>query len=137
MTVLHRSSASLAAELGRHQREAVAKINARIGNERARYITVAPGQEMIYLAKEAEAARYVSADPEPATMDDYPLLAADVGTLVATGYEAAQLVLNLAAQWRQIGGQLEYARRSAIAAVEGATTPGEVQAALEHFEAAL
>ena len=51
------------------QAAATASVNAAIGQVRARYITVLPGQEMLYLAKETEARAWLAAvDPDPGAL---------------------------------------------------------------------
>lgn len=115
---------------------AIEQINALADGVRRRFITVIAGQEMIYKEKEAEAIRYVAESPEPATLDSYPFIAAEVGITAPTAYQVAQLYLNAAARWRQIGSELENARLGAIIAVETATTTTEIEQTKAGMEAA-
>lgn len=71
-----------------------ARLDAEAGAARARLITIAPGQDLTYLDKEAEARRLVAgAEPDPAA---FPMLGpeaqacgVDVGTLAAIVIERA------------------------------------------------
>ena len=99
-----------------HQAAAITSVNAWAGRERSRHITIAPGQEMIYLAKEAEALRYlVDTDPDPA---DYPLICAEVGVTAPDAYQIAQIWAYMAGLWRQVAAQIETARLGTIAQIE-------------------
>lgn len=103
-----------------------ARVVAWAAAERTKYITVMPGQEMIYLAKEAEAVRFV-ADPAP-DMADYPFLASEIGVTATTPYELAQVWLFMSQAWRGAAAQIEQARLAALAQIEAAVTIAEVEA---------
>lgn len=94
--------------------DAVAAINQRAGAVRALFVTELPAQQMIYLAKEAEARRYVAASPEPATLDGYPWLAAEVGSTAPTAMGLAMLWLSMAGMWTVIGTSIEQIRMGHI-----------------------
>ena len=115
------------------QAKAVAQINVSAGAKRAEYVTVTPGQEMIYLAKEAEATRYLA--ESPVTLDGYPLLAAEVGITAPSAHELAQIWLNMSALWRQVAAAIEAIRLSAIQSITAANDPdsieGHIQTALD------
>ena len=81
---------------------------------------------MIYLAKEAEAVRYLA--ETPATLDGYPMLAAEVGITAPTAYELAQLWVNMSDLWRGIAAQIETARLGAIYQIETAPDAAAVDA---------
>jgi hypothetical protein len=117
-----------AAALEDHRAAALARIRQVSGETRARYISVIPGQEMIYLAKEAEASAFVAGEP-----GDYPFLSAEVGETGETLDQVAQVVLNLAAGWRMIGANIEALRVRANAAVLAAETIAEIDAAFATF----
>jgi hypothetical protein len=114
--------------LARVKARAVARVNDAASSLRGQYITVIPGQEMIYLAKEAEAVRYLAETPEPTTLDGYPMLAAEVGITAPTAYELAQLWANMSALWRGIAAQIETARLGAIYQIETAPDAAAVDA---------
>ena len=85
---------------------------------RAQYITALLGQDMIYLAKEAEARSWLAAvTPDLA---DYPLLSAEIGLTAPTPDALAQVWLNLAAIWRAAAARLEVVRLSAPARIAAA-----------------
>ena len=95
---------------------------------RRQYITPLPGQDMIYLAKQEEARRWM-ADAEP-DLADYPLLSAEVGITAPDADQLAQIWANMAALWITAAGQLELLRLTASAAIEAAETITEITAAL-------
>lgn len=110
-------------------------INSAIGQARTKFITNLPGQEMLHLVKEDEAERFIH-DPDP-DLADYPLISAGIGITGPTAYEVAQVYLNLGAQFRQIGAQLETIRLGHIAQVEIAETAGDVALVLASFADAM
>jgi hypothetical protein len=124
-----------AAILARAKRMATDRINQHAGEVRSRFVTVIPGQEMIYLIKEAEARSFL-ADPAP-VLADYPFVSAEIGITGANAGQVAQVYVNLAAVLRATAAQLETARLGTIAAVEAATDPAGIEAAVAAYEAAL
>ncbi|WP_119309627.1 hypothetical protein [Cohaesibacter haloalkalitolerans] len=95
-------------------------INTRIEKKRAALLTDMVGQEMIYLAKEAEAKAWQAAtNPDLA---DYPLLAAEVGITADDADALAALWLSMADQWRQTAAILEAIRLKAKADIGAAET---------------
>lgn len=124
---------------------AIAEINGAIGEERTRHITVAPGQDMLYSAKEAEALRYIARATEGLTpgvtgprvlpLDDFPLIAGEIGPTAPDAWQVAQLIANMAMVWRRIASGLEADRLGAIHAVEIAASVAAVDAALAAFRA--
>jgi hypothetical protein len=118
--------------LAEHKMAARGRIMRLSGDVRAKYLSIIPGQEMIYLSKEREAAAYLAGAP-----GDYPFLTAEVGETGETVAQVAQVVLNLAAGWRVIGAEIEALRVRANAAVTAAATLAEVDAALASFTTAI
>ena len=112
-----------------------AAVEAAVSAIRHAFVTDLPGQEMIYLAKEAEARAWLAAT-DPA-LADYPFLQAEVGLTAATPAALAALWITMAAQWRAIAAQIEAARMTAIGAIGAATTPAEAEAAVAALQAAL
>jgi hypothetical protein len=121
MISVTRSQASKDAELARHKQEAIDKINTYAGQVRLKFITNLPGQDLIYKAKEEEALRYLTTDPAPLTLVDFPMISAEVGVSAPTAYELAQLWANLSVMWRVASGEIEARRLTAIASVSSAT----------------
>jgi hypothetical protein len=112
-----------------------AAVEAAVSAIRHAFVTDLPGQEMIYLAKEAEARAWQAAtDPDLA---DYPFLQAEVGLTAATPAALATLWLSMAGQWRAVAAQIEAARMTATAAIGAATTPAEAEAAVAALQEAL
>ena len=122
------AEARAAEALAEAKATARAEITTRISAARSAMITTLPGQQMIYLAKEAEAARYI-ADPAP-DLATYPMLAAEIGITAPDAWQLAQIWLSMADLWRQAAAQLEALRLGTAAAVEAAGTVGEVEAAM-------
>lgn len=120
--------------VGSGRAAAIGRVNARAGALRGRFVTIAPGQEMIYLAKEAEAARYLSAPTED--LVGFPFLAAEVGITAPTAFALAELWSSLAVQYRVIGAGIEQARLGAVATIEAATAEPSIGAAEAAFAAA-
>ena len=120
-----------ASRLAAEKLAGVARINGMADLVRRRFITPILGQEMLYIEKEAEARRYVALDPEPVDLSDFPFVAAEVGVTAPTAQQVAQLYLNLGAQWRAVGSQLENVRLSGVTAVEAATSLAAIQAAVD------
>jgi hypothetical protein len=102
---------------------------------RRAFITDLPAQEMIYLAKEAEARAFLAASAP--VLADYPFLSAEAGITAATPTALATLWLALAAQWRTVAARIEAARMTATAALAAATTPAEAEGAVEALRGTL
>lgn len=128
-------AADQAAALLSHRQTALADVNRTIGEVRSAYITTIPGQEMIYLAKEAEARAWL-ADPAPDPAD-YPLLVAEIGITAPDAAQLAQLWLNMAALWRGVAATLEALRLGTAAALSAAPDSATITATLNAFHAAI
>lgn len=104
------------------------RLASAIAAARTALITDLPGQEMIYLAKEAEARDWLAAtDPDVA---DYTLLSAEVGITAPDPDSLAQLWLHLGQLWRGAAAQLEALRMTTLAAIDAAGTPADIEAAM-------
>lgn len=110
--------------LDRLKMQAQARLFAWVEAERRLYVTALPGQEMIYLAKEAEAARFL-VDPDP-DMASYPFIAAEVGITAQTAWQVAQIWAFMATLWREVAAELEQTRLGLSAQIAAATTPAEL-----------
>lgn len=113
------------------QREVLSSIKAA----RMAYITSLPGQDAIYQAKEVEAKNYLL--ELPTTLDNYPLLAAEVGLTAPTAYELAQVWLNMASNWRIIASKLETARMVANQGTQIATSKEELNTIISTLKTTL
>jgi hypothetical protein len=125
-----RSAAQRAADLELAKATAIARVNGWAARERGRHITAIPGQDMIYLAKEAEALRWLAADPPPVDLTGYPLLAAEVGITAETPDQLAQLWVHLGQIWRGLAAGIETTRLGTIKAITEAGDEDGVSAAL-------
>lgn len=128
-----RTSEDHEAELQAARLAAVADINRAAGFIRRLYVTDIPGQEAIYMMKEAEARAWVaSADPDPT---QFPLITAEIGITGTDGDQVAQVYLHLAGIYVAAAAQLETARLGYIAQVESASSPEAAAAIAEAFRA--
>jgi len=109
--------------------QAVAQLNSAVAMVRGKYITVLPGQEMIYMAKEAEAISYLATLPE--TLTDYPFLVKEIGITAPTAYELAQLWINMATLWRPVAAEIEGIRQSTIQLIVAAADTEDAQSHLQ------
>ena len=127
----------IAAKLQAAKTAAIGRINAAAGDLRRSFITSIPGQEMLYLAKENEARLYI-ADPAP-DMADYPLTAAEIGPGLTApdAWSLAQIWLNMGAQWRAVGAQIETVRLGAVYAIEAAVDETEIAAIEAAYQGSL
>jgi hypothetical protein len=123
--------------LAAQQASAIASINAAAAVIRGRLVTDLPGQEMLYLRKEAEARAFLSDPAEEPDLSLYPFLAAEIGATAPSADQVAQVYLNMAALWTVIGAALEALRLGAIAAIEVAEEPGVIAEAVAGFREAL
>lgn len=107
------------------------EINLLAGAARARFITIIPGQEMLYLEKKAEALRWLSA--QSPDIADYPFLGAEVNITAATPNELANLWMQMAAQWAVAASIIEGMRMAYINNVNGAADVATIDAMLETY----
>ena len=110
---------------------AFADIDRMAGEMRSRIGSQGFGQEMTYLAKEAEATAFL-ADPAPDTAG-YPLLAAEVGVTGGDLAAVAAVVAAMARSWRHGAGQIEAVRlgaKQAVASAGDTATIDQIVAAL-------
>lgn len=108
---------------------AKARVTEWAGAERAKYITILPGQEMIYLAKEAEAVRFLD-DPDP-DLAGYPFLAGEIGITGDTAHQIAQIWLHMSGIWRAIAAQIEATRLGMAAEIDAADTFDQIAAVMD------
>lgn len=132
--ILARSDASKGKEIVGHRAKAVAQVNQMIGDTRLLFITDIPGQGAIYAEKEAEAIDYLSHDPEPTDLTPYPFIDQEMIATGMTGYECAQLFLNMAALWRPLGAQLEGLRIGYNQQINAALSKPDIDLLLNDLE---
>lgn len=125
-------SPELAAQaLTRAKVAAQARINAAIGKTRLKYVTDIPGQQTIYTQKQAEAREYLTANPTPVALGDYPLLAAEIGVTAPTAWQLAQVWANKAILFKQVAAITERLRMEASFTIAAATTEAGADAAAD------
>lgn len=128
-----------ATALARLMAEATVRINARTGAVRLKVYTDIPGQDAIYLEQRAEALAYVASPQEPDTLDDYPFMNGEVGPglTAPTAWHLAQIWLNRAQLFKQVGAATEAARQRAILAIAAAPDEAAIAAVETAFTEAL
>lgn len=105
---------------------ALAAIDSAAGAARARYITIAPGQEATYLLKAQQAASF-KAGGYAGTVPG--LVQAEVDATGATAQQAADAILAQQDAWEAKAAQIESARRRGKVAVGAAADAGAIEAA--------
>lgn len=99
----------------------ISKVNFDAGKIRSKFITVAPGKDMVYIGKWMESRDYFEdSDPDP---NDYPLLSIEIGKTyngqtITTLEEAATLIQTMYAQWKEWAKLIEEASSTAIATLK-------------------
>lgn len=86
--------------------------------ERLKYITPGTGQAMTYQQKVAEAQAYKSTTNP--NLENYPILASEVGITAPTLSEVADTVLTAYRHWQQIGAMIEAIRLGAKRDIDAA-----------------
>ncbi len=115
---------------------AAATIDAAAGGARARYITVAPGQEATYLLKEAQARAYKIAGYPSASVADYQMVNAESQAVYGATPTAAEIqtatdtIIAQADAWIGKAAQIEQARIGGKRDVSNAADLTDVEAAL-------
>lgn len=105
---------------------ALAAIDAEAGVARARYITVAPGQEATYLMKAQQSAAFKAGGYAGAVPG---LVQAEMDATGATAQQAADDILAQEAAWAFKAAQIESARRRGKVAAGNAADAATVDAA--------
>lgn len=123
-------SAQAALDFTEAKRKAITQVNAWAARERIHYVTPLPAQDMIYLAKEAEAIRWLAVDPAPSALTDFPLMNAEIGITAETPDQLAQLWVNLGQIWRGLAAEIETTRLGTIKAITEAGDEDGIAAAL-------
>ncbi|HEV8034391.1 hypothetical protein [Yoonia sp.] len=126
-----------AARMARERSRAASEINATADEVRRRFVTPIAGQDMVYLRKEEEARRYLLADPEPATLADFPMLASEVGITAPTAFQLATIWLFMSGAWTRAAAAIEAARLSGIDRAHLAQSPSEIDQIVAETSATL
>ena len=100
---------------------------------RGKFITLGPGQSMIYLQKEKEA-ELVSADPLT-NVNLVPHLVQEAAANNVTLLDMATAVLIKANEWRNVSPYIETKRLVTKQMIQAATTPAEIEELVEEVRA--
>lgn len=100
------------------------KIDAEAGTVRASFITVTGGQEMVYLAKQAEALAIVADIDQGANVPDgeTPHVTAEAVADQVSRFEKAVEIITVANEWALISPLIETTRLQAKAAIAAASS---------------
>lgn len=109
--------------------QACDKVDQAAGAARSRYLTVAPGQEATYIAKELSARAYKAAG-YPSDTTAYPWIAAESVATGATPTVAADNIIATADAWAAIGAQIEEIRISGKALINTKMNQNTINTAL-------
>ena len=103
----NRTQADLDAYLITSRKNACDSINQYRGEVRSRYITICPGQEMVYLEKERQAQEWLNT--ANGDIQDFPAIAAEIGPGLTgnTATEVAQTYVAMADQFRILSAIIE------------------------------
>ncbi|TKT78438.1 hypothetical protein [Aquamicrobium sp. LC103] len=101
----------------------MAEIDRHAENLRAAYVTVTPGQALVYEQKRREAEAVMSGGT------DAPHIAAEAEMNGISIEEQARAVIAASDKWRAASVAIETRRLSAKAAVRAATNPADIEAA--------
>jgi len=100
--------------------DAHARIDNAAGEARARYITVAPGQDAVYALKKEQAESY-KAEGYPVDTTKYLLIQAEANAMASSTTVACDYILATANQWMQLAAAIEQIRQSAKQSASGIT----------------
>lgn len=102
------------------------EIDAAAGKARARYLTVAPGQEATYSAKYADAKAYVEAGyPDDATL--FPWVKLEAARTNVTFTQAAMRIKQMGDFWNyDVGPRIESTRMGGKDRLDGLTSISEL-----------
>lgn len=109
------------------QEDLMNAIDRAAGAQRAKYITVAPGQDATYIVKAQQALEFL-ADPT-STVPLY--INAESQATGMSPVDAATLINHMAEIWGTLGPAIEQARRAGNIAVQSATTNAEALSAYQ------
>jgi len=132
---LVRTTGELTAIIDRARFHAKYLINLEVGQERAKYITVIPGQDGVYQQKQTEALAYQANN---AIADvEIPHIVREVGITGPDKSTVAAIILGLADFWIGKSAAFEEVRLNHQALMDATTTVAEVDTALDNFRVAL
>ena len=101
-------------------------VDVAAGEARARYITIAPGQDIVYELKRVQATAYKAAG-YPADMTNYPLIEAEQLARGGTAQDAADFILSKSAAWQQLAASIELLRQGAKVNMAADTTSVDIE----------
>jgi hypothetical protein len=102
-------------------------VDVAAGEARARYITVAPGQDVVYELKRVQAEAHKAAS-YPADLTDYPLINAEQTARGGTAQEATDYILTKSAAWQQLAAAIEQLRQKAKVDMATADSAADIEA---------
>lgn len=120
----------LTKDLGPLRLAAIANVIKQVGDVRSQYLTVTPGQEMVYGEKEKQAIAVAQNPSIPANqVPEIEVERERLGDEEATLLDAAAIVLSMAQFWRTVSPIINRRKTLAVDAINAATTPAQITAA--------
>lgn len=98
-----------------------AAVDVAAGEARARYITIAPGQDIVYELKRVQAEAHKAAD-YPADLTDYPMIEAEQSARGGTAQAATDYILGKSIAWQQLAASIELIKQKSKIDMAAATT---------------
>ena len=117
--------------------EHLAKIDELTGQARLKYITSAPGQDIIYALKRDEATKYVAAG-YPSDLTDYPFIAAESTATLKTPTQVVDTILAKCQAWITAGAVIDAQKQKAKDAIANpSATVADMRSAVADFVVAI
>lgn len=108
--------------------EACSKIDREAENVRALFVTMGSGQAMVYQQKLSEAELYLSDQNVSEALISHVVSEANLNGISI--YDQAAIIVTMAEQWKTISVLIEELRLSSKKAVQTASNPAEIEAAM-------
>lgn len=122
--------------LGQQKSEALFEIDALAGKKRQTLITTAPGQEITYTRKLADAEKFAR-DGYPIDSNNYPWIEGEAQARGISTQEAAKIILEKAAQLDNIGARIESMRQKAKMQVNNAISKEVIDSSIAELKIVL
>jgi len=116
---------------------ACSAIDAAAGRARARYITIAPGQEATYLEKAKDAQAFIDAVYPEVSIANYPFVQAEANALGVSGQVAADGIITTRDSWLTLAANIEEERIAGKKDVNSRMVENTINTAKDNAIAAL
>lgn len=134
MIEVSRGTQSMQVALEAYKEKAFARVAEVHILQRSQFLTDLPGQDNLYMRKEAEARRYLDEPPTVLDPSKYPLIYNEALYTNRSYGAVAQEYVDRAKAWEDFLGPLEGIRQKAKAAIRAAASIADVDAAMTQFD---